>query len=279
MDRPPEFSQIVFSGGGTRCFWQGGFLDVVRDPLALDPVRVSSVSGGVLSAVGFISHSGERIRDIMMRHFAEQDTNVTWHDAVTDDGVSPHQRVYRSVVDEALSAEVVAAVRDGPEFHALLAHPPRDSDHPLVASLMALAYEAELHLVNAPHFDWAEALGLGARLVDARGAARAGRLNELVCAAAVIPPVFEIAEWDGRPVIDGGMADQAPLPPGDEGPTLVVLTRDYERVPDHPDRLYVAPSRETPADKIDFTDPEKVAATWECGARDGRKFLERMNMN
>ena len=29
-----NFEQLVFSGGGTRCFWHGGFLETVRRPLA-----------------------------------------------------------------------------------------------------------------------------------------------------------------------------------------------------------------------------------------------------
>lgn len=47
------FSQLVMLGGGLRCLWQGGFLDIVRDPLALGPQRVIGVSGGALSAALF----------------------------------------------------------------------------------------------------------------------------------------------------------------------------------------------------------------------------------
>lgn len=49
------FSQLVMSGGGLRCLWQGGFLDIARDPLALSPQRVIGVSGGALSAARFLA--------------------------------------------------------------------------------------------------------------------------------------------------------------------------------------------------------------------------------
>jgi predicted acylesterase/phospholipase RssA len=139
---------------------------------------------------------------------------------------------------------------------------------------MAAAYEAELHVVNSPHFNWAERVGLEPVLVDANAAAREGRLAELVIAAATIPPVFTPPDWDGRPVVDGGMADQAPMPDPDEGETLILLTRRYRQIPDAPHRTYLAPSEETPADKIDFTDPGKLRDTWAQGEADARRLLD-----
>ena len=79
--------------------------------------------------------------------------------------------------------------------------------------------------------------------------------------------------WQDRRVVDGGMADQAPLPDPDEGVTMVLLTRDYKRLPDVEGRHYIAPSKETPADKIDFTDPQKLRDTWAQGTRDAERYL------
>ena len=70
------------------------------------------------------------------------------------------------------------------------------------------------------------------------------------------------------------MADQAPMPDPDRGDTLILLTRNYKRLPTSDRRYYVHPSKETPADKIDFTDPEKLRATWEQGERDARSWLD-----
>jgi hypothetical protein len=208
------FRQLVFSGGGTRCFWQGGFLDASRDALPVNPDRITGVSDGV------------------------------------------------------------AAVADGPAFQILLGHPPASVLGKITGTLSTVAYEAELHSGGGPHLVWAERVGVGSTLVDARAAARNGRLTDLICAAAAIPPVFEPPLWDCRPVIDGGMVDQAPMPDPNEGSTLVLLTRDYASVPDRADRSYLAPSREVPADKIDFTEPDDIRRSWEIGEADGRRFLE-----
>ena len=280
MKRPlagPPWRQIVFSGGGTRCFWHGGFLEQVQDHIDLAPERVIGVSGGALSAAAFLSDRGAALLDIMRDAFAAEDANIAWHDLNQDEGRTPHQRVYREVVETMLTENALARIADGPVFQVFLAHPPTDRLAEWTGTAMTLAYEAELHIKGSPHFKWPGALGVTATRVDARAAARDGRLAELIVAAATIPPVFRLATWDGSPIIDGGMADQAPMPDPDEGPTLILLTREYSRMPDAPDRDYFWPSAETPADKIDFTDPDKLTETWKLGTRDGAQFVNSLN--
>lgn len=268
-----QFDQLVFAGGGTRCFWQGGFLNVLRDPIALSPLRVAGVSGGALSGAAFIAQKGHRLLYLMQEAFSEQDSNLDLHAVDERDGLTPHQRIYREVVNGFLDREAQEAIADGPCFQVLLAHPRNDRASRMNGLLPGLAYQAELHLVSRPHFRWAEAMGVGSTLVDARQAARDGRIVELICAAATIPPLFDPPKWDGRPVIDAGMIDQAPMPEPDEGRTLILLTRNYRHIPDTEGRRYVWPDDDTAADKIDFTDPQKIARAWEQGEAKARRLL------
>ncbi|WP_368373138.1 hypothetical protein [Roseovarius sp. THAF9] len=53
----------------------------------------------------------------------------------------------------------------------------------------------------------------------------------------------------------------------------MLLTRPYKNLPDVPGRVYVWPSEETPADKIDFTDPQKLRDTWALGQQDAEAYL------
>ena len=271
MTQPAPFEQIVFSGGGTRCFWQGGFMNVVRDVIAPDPARITGVSGGALGSACFISHKGHALLECMCDKFSDLDTNIAWHDPDEVTSVTPHQEVYREVAEEMLDDAALDTIANGPAFQILIGHPPGDGK--LSGTAATAAYEAELHLINAPHFSWAEKVGVTSTLVDARQAAREGTLVDLSTAAAVIPPIFEPPEWDGKPVIDGGMADQAPMPDPNIGRTLILLTRDYRNIPDIEDRIYVAPDTAVPADKIDFTDPDKIRDSWRVGEADGRRFL------
>ncbi|MDF0601025.1 patatin-like phospholipase family protein [Psychromarinibacter sp. C21-152] len=273
MIRPPD--QLVFSGGGLRCFWQGGFISVVARHMEIAPKRLTGVSGGALAGAAFLSGRSRRLLDTMCAVFERQDSNLDlFHEG--DDGITPHQSLYREVVESVLDAEAARRVAQGAQYQIQIAHPPDHGSPTLSGTAMAMAYEAELKIVNSPHFDWAEKMGLTRTLVNANQAAREGKLCDLVCAAAVIPPVFEPPKWDGRPVIDGGMADQAPMPEPDRGDTLVLLTRRYRNLPDVAGRRYVMPADETEADKIDFTDPAKLRDTWAQGERDARQWLDRV---
>ena len=271
----PSFEQVVFSGGGLRCFWQGGFLEEVRDPLDLQPERISGVSGGAMTAAGFVTRRGRKVLDTMCAIFEGRDSNLP--DGPDTHGLSPHQQLYRQAVEEIFDEDARQDVVNGPQFQVLIGHPPSDSWPRLSGSAATLAYEAELHTIGSPHFNWAERIGVTSSLIDARTAAREGRLTDLICAAATIPPLFKPPEWDGKPVIDGGMADQAPMPKPNDGETLVLLTRHYAGLEPVEGRLYTDPSDGTPADKIDFTDADKLRRTWECGMEDGRRFLARYN--
>jgi hypothetical protein len=273
------FEQLVMSGGGLRSFWQGGFVEVVREHLALAPDRLSSVSAGALSAVGMVARCGPRIRDRMARAFRETDANVSPPDDMPETGLTPHQQIYRDVVEDILDGDVLARVGAGPAFQVLIGHPPAAGAARLTGAAAAAAYEAELAAVSSPHMNWAGRLGAEGRLVDGRKAARDGTLADLVCAAAVIPPVFAPPTWQGRPVIDGGMIDQAPMPEPDRGRTLVLLTRRYRSIPEVAGRTYLAPSGELPVDKIDFTSPEEIDAAWAAGEADGRRYLHQGTLN
>lgn len=271
-----RFEQLVFSGGGTRCFWHGGFLSVVAPAIHLHPERVVGVSGGALSAAALITGRAQLLRDTMLERFEKVDSNIDLNAIPEGDLITPHQRIYREIVAEVLDDDAArAGIADGPAFQVQIGHPPSEAAPRASTIPLFTLYEAEKRIRGTPHLRWCQRAGLRAQLVDARQAARDGRLCELICAAAVIPPVFKIAIWDGQQVIDSGMADKAPMPQPDRGRTLILLTDQFPNTPDHPDRLYVEPSRETPADKIDFTDPDKLRRTWDLGRRDGERFLAR----
>ena len=278
MDVPPElrFDQLVFSGGGTRCFWHGGFLSVVGPAIHLRPERIVGVSGGALAGAAFITGRAQELRRVMIERFGEVDSNIDLNAIPEGESITPHQRIYSEIVSAVLDDdEAREKVANGPSIQVQLGHPPFEAAPRASTIPLFTLYEAEKRIRRTPHLRWCQAAGLRAELVDARAAARAGKLCELICAAAVIPPVFKIAIWDGQQVIDSGMADKAPMPEPDRGRTMILLTDQFPNTPAHPDRLYVEPSRETPADKIDFTDPDKLRRTWELGRRDGERFLER----
>ncbi|SFH13526.1 Predicted acylesterase/phospholipase RssA, contains patatin domain [Palleronia marisminoris] len=269
------FDQIVFSGGGTRCMWQGGFVDVLRQEIPLSPERVTGVSGGACSACGFVTHRGRHVRDIFIESFQKHDRNIPLHEPFDGKyGYTPHQQIYREVIKACFDdPEATDDIAKGPQLEILIGRPPDDQWAKLTGAAMTLLYEADTAVRSNPHLRWPKAAGLKGEMIDARAAARDGRIIDLICAAATIPPAFEPPLWNGEPAIDAGMVDQAPFPTGDSGRTLVLLTKAFNDIPEVDGRVYVAPSEEVPADKIDFTDPQKMRDTWALGEEDARSFL------
>ena len=273
------FDQLVFSGGGTRCIWQGGFMHVLRQEIPIAPARVTGVSGGACSCCGFVTHRGMRVRDTMIEKFEQHDRNLPLYEPFDGKpGNSPHQQIYRDVIEACFGdAEAHKAIAEGPDMHILIARPPDRGWPRLTGTAMTLVYEADTFVRSHPHLKWAEACGTRGELIDARQAARDRRLVDLVCAAATIPPAFDPPLWDGKPAVDAGMIDQAPMPVPDRGDTLILLTKRFRDIPEVPGRTYVMPSQEVPAEKIDFTDPQKLRDTWALGEEDGRRFLANID--
>lgn len=272
------FDQLIFSGGGTRCMWQGGFMEVLRHEIPINPARVTGVSGGACSACGFITHRGTFVRDVFIEKFEKYDRNVPLHEPFDDgDGYSPHQRIYREVITACFGdPEAIEAIAKGPQFEVLIARPPDRTWPKLSGATMTLLYEADSTVRSNPHLTWPQAAGLKGEMVDARAAARDGHVLDLICAAATIPPAFEPPLWDGKPAVDAGMVDQAPLPSGNSGRSLVLLTKAFNHIPEEDGVIFVQPSEEVPADKIDFTDPQKLRDTWALGEEDARNFLRNI---
>ncbi|MEO0636009.1 MAG: patatin-like phospholipase family protein [Pseudomonadota bacterium] len=274
--RPGQFQQLVFSGGGTRCFWQGGFLNTVREPLNIVPQRITGVSGGALSAASFIARNGEKVLRVMGDAFEANARDRQVPLAILR-GKSAHERIYRSVVAETMDVEAVDAIANGPQFHITLSVPPQWLPTAPAVYLSFLAYKLDQTVRSNPHISLPGKLGARNVRVDARQAARDGVLVDLICAAATIPPVFSIVQWppqSGPFIMDGGTTDNAPMPHPDEGDTLVLMTRRYRRLPANPHCVYVEPTTPVPASKLDFTDRTKIERGWAIGQADGERFLK-----
>jgi predicted acylesterase/phospholipase RssA len=269
-----SYDQLSFSGGGLRCFWQGGALDVLREYREVKPQRIAAASGGALSAACFVSECGDRLIESFAEELEKREHNFEADpDADDIEDLTPHQELYARVVGDVIDKAACERIANGPPFEVLLARPPQKLPTRWAATLTVLLYEADKALRSTPHGRWAQAAGAREIRVDARKAAREGNLVDLVCLAATIPPVFDIRQWRGEPVIDAGTVDNAPMPEPDEGYTLVLLTRAYRNLPHLDRRTYIHPSESTPASKIDFTDAQALRATYRQGREDMKKLL------
>lgn len=273
------YAQLVFSGGGLRCFWHGGWMEIAGRTFDFRPERVTGSSGGALSAASWLADREEFLFDRFSRALQRQDWNVTLEDVDDDgEGRSPHQRVYEAIVEDVIDAKAQARIAEGPEFQINVS----TTGNARGASLRAMAagsiYQAEQAVAPTPRPRLSSAAGVEQRIIDARQAARDGTLADLVRMAATVPPAFRPDEWDGEPIYDGGMVDKAPLPDPDAGRTLILLTKQFRTLPDDdPDRIeYVSPSGPVlHGSKLDFTDPDLLRQAWDQGREDSALWLKR----
>ena len=73
---PDNPKQIVFSGGGLRCFWQGGFMQELEKTRHYKPERITGVSGGALAGAAWLGGIEDRLLQVMCARFEEQDSNL-----------------------------------------------------------------------------------------------------------------------------------------------------------------------------------------------------------
>lgn len=274
-----SYDQLVFSGGGLRCFWHGGFMEVVEADRRLRPKRVTGSSGGALSAAVWIAGREIALRDRFEKALTTEEANFSFDDADDDAGRSAHQRVYASIVEDVLDDSAIARIADGPAFQISLSTP-GNCDAPTLRALVGgTIYQVEQFLAPTPRPRLASLTGMEQRLIDGRQAARDGTLHDLVRMAATVPPAFRPDDWNGEPVYDGGMVDKAPMPDPDEGRTLVLLTKRFKVLPDDDAGriVFVQPSDDVlPGRKLDFTDPTLPQSAWDQGRDDGRHWRNKI---
>ncbi|WP_371157439.1 patatin-like phospholipase family protein [Jannaschia sp. 2305UL9-9] len=282
-DRPvAPYAQLVFSGGGLRCFWHGGFMAAASDAFRFKPERVTGSSGGALSAAAWIAGVEQALYDRFSQELAHQDDNLALDDMDGEHGRSPHQRIYDAILRDVLTDAVCADIADGPAFQISVSTPGASAVPTARALAGGTIYQLEQLVSPTPRPRLSAVTGMEQRLIDARQAARDGSLRDLVRMAATVPPAFRPDTWDGEAIYDGGMVDKAPLPVPDKGATLILLTKRFHRLPDDDDGrcTYVQPEKDIlPGAKLDFTDPDLLKTAWDQGRSDGQLWRNKISRN
>jgi len=272
------YASAVFAGGGCRCFWQIGFWSVAAPELGLAPRRLVGVSAGAAFAVAAaIGRIDEVLEDFKSRVDANPTNFVPRKDRSPGESAFPHERIYGGLLREHIGEAELAHVQHRQEFSALLAHP-----HRMLGARRGLALGVVATVLNQRerfvHARWGRRFGFSPALVSAKDCETPEALVQLILQSSCVPPIMPYYRRGGRPVIDGGVIDNAPADLVDgEGPTLVLLS--YPHGPTNreegPRRTYVQPSQDIPISQWNYTDPEGVQRTFDLGRADAERFLAR----
>jgi predicted acylesterase/phospholipase RssA len=270
------FEQVVFAGGGHRCWWQAGFWDVVAPAIELRPRVIAGVSAGAATACLMYANDSRTALGYYRRVLGGTPRNVYPRNLLRAGvPVFPHNGIYRAALKTLLGGERFAQLRErAPEIRIQFARIPRWLGPRSAVAVGLLAYNLEKYTRRPLHPSYGRRAGLHAGGRPGAGLRERGRAGVADHRLQLHPPFTPIEYRDGRPTIDGGMVDNVPVDALDDpaAPTLVLTTRRY---PHHAPvfvrgpRMYVQPSVKVPVSSWDYTAPHLYEATWLQGVEDG----------
>ncbi len=275
MLEPSSIRAIVFSGGGCRCFWQSGFWEAAGH--VFDPRVIASVSAGAAFACAAVTGRSRHVLEEFKRRTAANPSNLHLRDLGRQAPVFPHYEMYRSTIEHTTTPEMLAALRLGPEIHVMLTHPPQGWHPVLAAALGLLSYRIERRVARRVRPRWPRLMGYQAAMVRADLCDNASDLADLILQSSCAPPLMPLMRRDGRNVLDGALVDSVPVEQvSHHGPTLVLLSRHDDELPDVPGVTAVRPSEPVPIALWDYAHPHRVQAAFDLGRRDGEAYLRRL---
>ncbi len=274
------FHQVVFAGGGHRCWWQAGFWEVVAPAIDLRPRVIAGVSAGAATACLLFANDS-RTALAYYREALKGNPRNAYPANLLRRGrrVFPHNEIYRNALRALLGGERFGQLmRSAPEIRVQFARIPRWLGPRSAVALGIVGYNVEKYVRRSLHPVFGRAVGFRSEVALVQDCRSDEELVSLIVASSCTPPFTPIEYRDGRPTMDGGLVDNVPVDAvdADGGPTLVLTTRRYARhapVFMRAGRVYVQPSRKVAASSWDYTTPDAYEQTWQQGREDGEAFL------
>ena len=274
---PAQFDQVVFAGGGNRCFWQAGFWSALAPALARPPAQVAAVSAGAAMACALFSGTFERGFARHKQAVGRNARNLYAHNLLKAQPVFPHGQMYRAALLSSLDAQALDRLHRGPDITILIARAPRWASARVALLLGAISLGVDALNGQAVNAASARRLGFSPWCRTVRDCHTAEELADLIIASSCVPPLTPQARHGGAALLDGGLVGNVPtafLGSGQpaRGRTLVLLTRQFRKLPHVAGHTYVQPSAPIPVGTWDYTSPARLQAAFDLGSRDGDAF-------
>ncbi|MCM2491531.1 patatin-like phospholipase family protein [Burkholderia glumae] len=274
------FDQVVFAGGGNRCWWQAGFWDVAQPALGIRPRVITGISAGAATACMLYTRDSRWVMRYYQEALCNNPKNVYWGNLLRGKPVFPHYRIYRQALVD-IYGEPFARLADAPEIRIGVSHVPRWLGARSAVAAGLVAYNIEKYIRRTLHPTLGQSFGFRPEFVRAQACADVDELADLILQSSCTPPFTPVLRRAGRPVLDGGMVDNVPVGALDPAPgkVLVMVTRRYPRPQtfsvSHGEqtRLYVQPSVKVPISSWDYTSPGQMQHAYDLGRRDGERFV------
>lgn len=273
-----NFDNVVFSGGGNRCFWQAGFWSVVAPALNLKPSRVAAVSAGSAIACALFSGAFDKGFASYKKALMRNGSNLYLRNLFRDQPVFPHGKMYRDAILSCINERSLSRLQKGPEIRILISCPPHWASPRMALLLGMVAVGIDTLAKDRVHFSAGQRIGFRPLFVSVRECKTPASLVDLIIASSCAPPLTPQARRNDIVLLDGGLVSNVPTDgvSDNHGDTLVLLTRQFTKLPEIPGRTYIQPSQPIPVVAWDYTNLAALQSTFDLGRRDGEYFCSSL---
>lgn len=274
------FNHIVFAGGGNRCWWQAGFVEILATQPCWQPKRFIGVSAGAGVATAIATGKIKTSLQAAFERFEATPRNIEWGDLLKGKRPFLMPRIYPDWIMSFLTPDDFAALQHlSIKVDVVVTRPIRFLPLSLSTAIALVLYSSEKFWLKNFHANLPHKLGFRAEYVDLASSENWTAAKQLLMASAAAVPITPIYKVHGKAALDGGFYDNAPLPQNrtDDANTLVLLTRHR---PDLPaiftlnNRFYVQPFKAVAAINMDCTSGQAVIDTYEQGKRDAFNLIK-----
>jgi predicted acylesterase/phospholipase RssA len=273
-----QYRNIVFAGGGNRCWWQAGLIESLSRHPCWKVERLIGASAGAGIATAFAVGRIRSALEAAVERFNQTPRNVEWRDLLRGRRPFMLPRIYPDWLGSFLDVNSLAALKRAEvRVEVVITRPIRYLPVTLSTGLALALYSSEKFWLKKFHARLPHRLGFRAEYLDLAHSADLDEAHTWLMASAAAVPITPTHRVKGRAALDGGFYDSVPLPREQDGEgTLVLLTRhrpDLPRIFSYQRRVYLQPAKAVVAINMDCTSGANVQATYEQGYREALELL------
>ncbi len=274
-----NYQNIVFAGGGNRCWWQAGVVEVLSQHPCWRAQRLIGASAGAGIATAFATGRLQESLITASERFNATPRNFEWRELLKGQRPFMMPRIYPDWIGSFLDEiDLEKLKKIGLKIEVVITRP--IPYLPLTLStLLALGlYASEKFWLKNFHARLPHHLGFRAEYLDLAQSVDLADARTLLLASAAAVPITPIHRVGGRAALDGGFYDSIPLPQDRQGDadTLVLLTRHRADLPQmftHQQRVYLQPTHKVAAINMDCTSGTKVQLTYAQGRNEALALI------
>lgn len=274
-----NYDHIVFAGGGNRCWWQAGLIELLSQHSCWQARRLIGASAGAGIATAFATGRLQDALKAAVARFAATPRNIEWGELLKGKRPFMLPRIYPDWIASFLDATDLQRLKaSSVRVEVVITRPIPFLPLTLSTALALALYSTEKFWLKKFHARLPHHLGFRAEYIDLAASPDMQKAHTALLASAGAVPITPVHRVHGRPALDGGFYDSVPLPidPAADAGTLVLLTRhrpDLPQIFTHQHRVYLQPTRAVAAINMDCTSPDKVQLTYEQGRQEAAALL------